>query len=194
MKIRLDPSPPSLPPSGVRILVVGLAPARKNPLGPALDASSRFGKVLDRIEARTGARFDRRTLLPAPLGRPEEGADFYPIAARSAADALDTAGGTGLVLVLGRGAARAMGLRAPLLAWSVWRDLPALVFPHPSGLNRWWNDRRNRARALRILLLAGRGRLAIPERIRTTITWRRAFGEVVEEQFRANARMMDLLR
>lgn len=81
------------------------------------------------------------------------------------------------VVALGRLAARALTSR-PAIDWMVWsrldlevaasgKQIPGIrmtavaALPHPSGLNRWWNDRRNREAARRFLfeLMMGTGPL-----------------------------------
>jgi hypothetical protein len=53
------------------------------------------------------------------------------------------------VLVAGTRAAAALGLRPDYFAAQALGGRPAYVVPHPSGVNRWWNDPANRAAARR---------------------------------------------
>jgi hypothetical protein len=58
-------------------------------------------------------------------------------------DVLET-GEFGIVILLGRNAARAAGLaRAPFFAWMPVAGAEVAVFPHPSGTSHFWNDRAN---------------------------------------------------
>ena len=64
-----------------------------------------------------------------------------------------------IVLLLGRPVAQAFGLGAldyfsPTRASLLGSSSPAIVYvvPHPSGLNRWWNDPANVAQARRFLV------------------------------------------
>lgn len=54
------------------------------------------------------------------------------------------------VLLAGKRVAEAFGVVTDYLTW---HDHPegfrAVVIPHPSGVNRWWNDPENRRRFLR---------------------------------------------
>jgi hypothetical protein len=55
-----------------------------------------------------------------------------------------------LTVIIGMGTARAMRVRTPLLVWGdAFRDGGSLlaICPHPSGVNRWWNDLSNVERA-----------------------------------------------
>jgi hypothetical protein len=63
------------------------------------------------------------------------------------------------VLLLGTRVCAAFGLDRPeWLGWYATEAAPlALAVPHPSGLNRWWNDLDNRVNAERQLFVIGRG-------------------------------------
>lgn len=56
------------------------------------------------------------------------------------------------VIFMGKTVARAFGFRHHpyLVSWS-WNQHSFIIFPHPSGINRWWNDPANEAQASRIL-------------------------------------------
>lgn len=53
-----------------------------------------------------------------------------------------------LVLV-GRRVGNAFGVRTDYLEWTTAHGHRAIVVPHPSGVNRWWNDPKNEVRARR---------------------------------------------
>jgi len=56
------------------------------------------------------------------------------------------------IVLLGKNVARSFGLRdVPFLAEIRIYGRRFLIFPHPSGVNRWWNERRNERRARQIL-------------------------------------------
>jgi hypothetical protein len=56
------------------------------------------------------------------------------------------------IVLLGKNVARCFGLRdLPFLAEIRIYGRRFLIFPHPSGVNRWWNERRNERRAQQIL-------------------------------------------
>lgn len=61
--------------------------------------------------------------------------------------------GCAVVVALGREVARELGVRREefytwhvIDPWPDWHEIDVLLFPHPSGLNRHWNDDRNRRR------------------------------------------------
>jgi hypothetical protein len=56
------------------------------------------------------------------------------------------------IVLLGKNVARCFGLRdVPFLAEIRIYGRRFLIFPHPSGTNRWWNERRNERRARQVL-------------------------------------------
>jgi uracil-DNA glycosylase len=56
------------------------------------------------------------------------------------------------IVLLGKNVARCFGLRdLPFLAEIRIYGRRFLIFPHPSGANRWWNERRNERRAQELL-------------------------------------------
>jgi hypothetical protein len=54
------------------------------------------------------------------------------------------------VILLGRSVAKAFGLNVGYLKW-VNIGFDVAVVPHPSGVNRWWNEARNKAAARRFM-------------------------------------------
>jgi hypothetical protein len=56
------------------------------------------------------------------------------------------------IVLLGKNVARCFGFRdLPFLAEIHIYGRRFLIFPHPSGTNRWWNERRNERRARQLL-------------------------------------------
>jgi hypothetical protein len=56
------------------------------------------------------------------------------------------------IVLLGKNVARCFGFRdLPFLAEIRIYGRRFLIFPHPSGTNRWWNERRNERRARQLL-------------------------------------------
>jgi uracil-DNA glycosylase len=56
------------------------------------------------------------------------------------------------IVLLGKNVARCFGFRdLPFLAEVRVYGRRFLIFPHPSGRNRWWNERRNERRARQLL-------------------------------------------
>ena len=76
------------------------------------------------------------------------------------------------IVLLGKNVARCFGFRdLPFLAEIRIYGRRFLIFPHPSGVNRWWNERRNERRARQLLqrFLQGRdGSGWIPKQGRST--------------------------
>lgn len=57
-----------------------------------------------------------------------------------------------MILLMGRKVEKAFGFKPkPFLTVRKWQGLKWVVFPHPSGVSHWWNDRDNRIRAERFL-------------------------------------------
>jgi hypothetical protein len=154
------------------IVVVGQAPSmtngRRRPLeGPCEKFLARLAGVeLDEFRRRT------RTinLLKKWPGRVTwaRGGDTFPIwEARKSADKLRRTtlgehvtrpgGMIECVVLLGRGVSEAFGQghREFFEGFPMPRAHPVFqfsyVFPHPSGVSRWWNDRENRDRASRFM-------------------------------------------
>jgi hypothetical protein len=65
------------------------------------------------------------------------------------------------IVLLGKNVARCFGFRdLPFLAEIRIYGRRFLIFPHPSGVNRWWNERRNERRARQLLQRFLRGETA----------------------------------
>jgi hypothetical protein len=64
-----------------------------------------------------------------------------------------------LLILLGGRVCHAFGIGRPVwlkcYSTEIWQ--PVLAVPHPSGLNRWWNDPANTERAARLLSAVARG-------------------------------------
>lgn len=57
-----------------------------------------------------------------------------------------------VILLMGRNVEQAFGFRRqPWLKPRRWKGLLFICFPHPSGINTWWNDRNNREAAKQLL-------------------------------------------
>jgi uracil-DNA glycosylase len=131
-------------------LLVGQAP------GPSGDnsrpLSGRIGKRLAQLMGVSFdaylSTFDRINLLASFPGKSDGKGDKFPLhEAREIASLLDL-GGRPFVLLMGRGVARAFGMiGTPWLEWFELRGANVAVVPHPSGVNRWWNDAKNEAEA-----------------------------------------------
>jgi len=77
------------------------------------------------------------------------------------------------IVLLGKNVARCFGFRdLPFLAEIRIYGRRFLIFPHPSGANRWWNERRNEKRARQLLQRFLRGK-TVPTKFRNSSrsTW-----------------------
>lgn len=80
------------------------------------------------------------------------------------------------IVLLGKNVARCFGFRdLPFLAEINIYGRRFLIFPHPSGTNRWWNERRNERRARQLLQRFLRGE-TVPTGVRKSgrSTWTRS--------------------
>ena len=131
-----------------RLLLVGEAPSR----APTRDGplSGRCGR---RLADLAGLPYDayleaveRRNLLARNPGRSGPKGDAFPMReARARAWAFSRVYAGRRAILLGRRVAAAFGRpNAPYLRWiSLAPFSAAMVFPHPSGVSRWWNCEEN---------------------------------------------------
>jgi uracil-DNA glycosylase len=133
-------------------LIIGQAPARGNDDKPPFSGQS--GARLARL-AGVGVsgdvlpeHFDLINLIEAYPGKKGRGDYFDMATAREAAmlirDRLRQ-DPPRLVLLMGRKVKRAMGVNGDVeyLEWFNLEESLAACFPHPSGLNHWWNEPGN---------------------------------------------------
>jgi hypothetical protein len=125
-----------------KVLLIAQAPsARSDPLRPLSGSSGeRLARFCDLPLPAFLDRFERVNLLPAYLGALERGDVFPASLARRRADDLRHAFEGRRVVLVGLGVARAFRFDAPPLSWRDHGGGLAATCPHPSGLNRWWND------------------------------------------------------
>jgi uracil-DNA glycosylase len=138
----------------MRPLIIGEAPARTgDPRRPLMGRSgSRLAALcgLDLQDyARTFARANVLERWPGKLGKGD--AFDLPTARLRAALLRRRFVGGRLVVLLGLRTARAFGLPAAYLTPARVACANVVVLPHPSGINRWWNDPENVRRATRFL-------------------------------------------
>lgn len=132
-----------------KVLIVGEAPGRggghvlAGRCGALLCAAAGLGSYAELVRA---ARLEN--LLAFYPGREGRGAAFpratAAVAARRVLVNLEPAS---TIVMLGHRVAGAFGVRADYFAWVRLGSSRAAVFPHPSGLNRYWNVPENRRRA-----------------------------------------------
>lgn len=106
-------------------------------------------------EADYARAFERVNLIDRWSGKNGKG-DAFPISAArlKAAKVLAAVRSGTRIVVLGRAVARAfdVGLeQAPLMRWTKINGVEIAVLPHPSGVNLWYNDARNRVCARRFM-------------------------------------------
>jgi hypothetical protein len=127
----------------VKILLIGEAPA--TPEGCPFEGKS--GERFEELAPGCLETTEATNLLPDVQPKAGKGRAFPAEAARAAAEAMDF-GGAQVLLMAGRRVASAFGVPAsahylePLLV----RGTVAYVIPHPSGVNRWFNEAENRGR------------------------------------------------
>lgn len=136
----------------MKIAIVGQAPSRTSdpaaPLsGPVGQRVRRLLKLSDEEWARA-FKANAVERFPGKLGR----GDAFPLARarREVARLSDDLAGR-LVFVLGKRTAKALGVEPTFLQLSRGPRFDSIVVPHPSGVNRWWNDPANRRRAQRAI-------------------------------------------
>jgi uracil-DNA glycosylase len=149
-------------------LMIGQAPARGRDEAPAFTSAS--GARLAKLAGvgDTGADlqeyFETRNLQSRYGGKAASGkGDKFDLAAAKLQAAqiveeLNEEDNDRVVLLMGRGVAKAFGVdKHPYLIPWVWLHHTFIVFPHPSGVNRWWNEEWNVAAARRMLTRLAKG-------------------------------------
>jgi uracil-DNA glycosylase len=136
-----------------KLIIVGQAPGRRGDPRQTLK-----GKVGRRLARTFGVSEEQYTLctelhnvLECWPGKHGKGDRFPMAAAREAARNLKPTLEGNRVLLLGRAVAAAFGVRVGYLTWIHLGACLVAVLPHPSGINRWWNEPKNRRAAERFL-------------------------------------------
>ncbi len=146
-------------------LIIGQAPAQHD--DPSQPITGRTGRklasLMDMSFEEYQCTFDRANLLDEWPGRRNMGVgDAFPLeeVRRSAYSLWSTYLGVtscqyDWVLLLGRAVENAFGGRKPM-PWMKWelimpQAMKVAVLPHPSGVNRWWNETANKRAAKRFL-------------------------------------------
>jgi len=136
-----------------KIGLVGQAPSRRG--DPSKPLAGPNGRKIARLAGMSHDELiacRRRHLNPRYSGKPGENSAFdHAQGNMNAADVLMDWRVERIVL-LGKNVARCFGFRdLPFLAEISVYGRRFLIFPHPSGTNRWWNERRNEQRARQLL-------------------------------------------
>ena len=149
-----------------KIGLVGQAPSRRG--DPRKPLAGPNGQKIARL---AGMSYDeliacRRKHLNTHNGKSGKGDAFDHAKGRvNAADVLLDWRVERIVL-LGKNVARCFGFRdLPFLAEISIYGRRFLIFPHPSGTNRWWNERQNERRARQLLQRFLRGEGVSTERV-----------------------------
>lgn len=149
------------------MVLIGQAPARVSPepWHYAAPSTKRLAAVMRCEPELIRSIFEARNLLTRYPGkirreRSEGPSDRFPWtrARRAAKQMTSTLAGRDVVIV-GARVARCFGLVANVVGYLKWfhdaeLDARVAIMPHPSGLNRWWNDLENQMAAKRFLLRA----------------------------------------
>jgi uracil-DNA glycosylase len=132
-----------------RLLFVGQAPGK---LG-AKPFVGRSGKTVAKLlGVDYDAMFGQHTFVnvvdefQGKIGK--KGDVFEPSKVDAMAKIAEPASFTCGIVLCGKAVARAFGLKKqPYLDWFRLHGKPAMVLPHPSGINMWWNDPKNKTSA-----------------------------------------------
>lgn len=142
------------------LILIGQAPNQHGDERHALE-----GCLGDKLACLFGCQPDeylrltqRFNVLPGWMGKAGNG-DRFPVGlARQNARRMRYSLGGCRVLFVGVATAAAFGVGPPILRWGQHRvakdnseAFRAAVLPHPSGINRWWNDRQHRRAAQRFM-------------------------------------------
>lgn len=127
-------------------LIIGEAPSKNEVTERPIE-----GRIGRRLAVCAGLsfgdflhHFDRVNLLHERQEVFGKGFTFDTVAARIEADRLRSSfGREQTVLLLGGRVAEAFGVRDEYFTRHVINDANAYLLPHPSGINRWWNDPMN---------------------------------------------------
>lgn len=137
----------------MKLLIIGQAPARGNDDKPPFSGRSGARIALLMGVGNTGdvlpIYFDLINLIPNYPGRKGAKGDCFDMAtARRAAEDLKKelrGQPRRRILLMGKNVRRAMGVNGnwEYLEWFPLLKHEAAVFPHPSGINKWWNSKAN---------------------------------------------------
>lgn len=130
------------------LILIGQAPGRKTDGKGAL--SGRMGRILADlfgITAREYHEIRRVNLLDRFPGKSGKGDVFPEREARTRASEMRKVLWNARVIFIGVGVAKAFGYEGKPCKWFRHEGFTAAYIPHPSGINRWWNDSENKALA-----------------------------------------------
>jgi len=93
--------------------------------------------------------FNTINLIDEYMGKSGKG-DYFPLKlAKEKASQIwpDLDSKYDIVILAGKSVANAFGIKAEYFQWIKINDINLVVIPHPSGVNRWWNDDSNKEKA-----------------------------------------------
>ncbi len=136
------------------VMFIGEAPGRKGPRDmDAVFIHKAFGLDSDAREATALLRRSQhRNLLNYWPGESGKGSYFPALVAKEKARKIRIPLHVHTLVLLGLRVATAFQMHlVPYFERRTYRDRLVYVVPHPSGVNRWWNDPDNRRQACRFL-------------------------------------------
>lgn len=144
----------------MRALIVGQAPSRATDGQPPFSGRSgeRLARLLGVTPAELGDVAELVNLVERWPGKRGRGDAFPIVEARDMATALTKFSQHERFVLCGGQVARSFGLDLIPLVAARHANRTVMLVPHPSGLNRWWNDEeheRATSAALRSFVLGG---------------------------------------
>lgn len=135
-----------------KILLIGQAPNRTG--NPKAILEGRLGRKIADLCGITFDEyvelFDRINILDCWPGKSGKG-DVFPKAEAARQAMRIKIHERDCVVMLGQGVARSFGIKAEFLRWTFLGSTRVLILPHPSGINRWYNDPQNTRKARKIM-------------------------------------------
>lgn len=129
------------------ILIVGQGPSQHgDPDRPLEGAADRLGPLLGITPALFINRYARINLNAQWIGKAGKG-DVFDIAEGYTSTKVLLRGSWTHYVLLGQKVAQCFGIKSDPCTAVEAINKHFLLLPHPSGINRWWNDAENRSRA-----------------------------------------------
>lgn len=134
----------------MKILIIGEAPSKNEPLPRPIEGriGRRLADFADVSFDTFLARTERMNLLAVRQDTAEKGFEFdHVVAAERAREVVKNLEPERVVLLLGKRVAKAAGIAKDYFI-PCFCENGALIYvvPHPSGVNRWFNDPKNLAK------------------------------------------------
>ena len=134
----------------VKPLIVGEAPSKNEATPRPIEGcvGKRLAACCNMPLACFLDHFDRVNLLSVRQDTKEKGFEFDLRSAKVAAEVMKQNFKEGqVVLFLGRRVAEVFGVHNHYFALNIVGEAQVYIIPHPSGVNRWWNEDANKDRA-----------------------------------------------